>query len=250
VAIYAQKIRQALTAAFDVNALAGAWLALHPDGTGDTSGPVLRAFLGRAREAITAALRAVLPDAWTEGWALGQVSAETLSAGVDDVDWAGWTPGDPEAAAAIAGPGLRLLLDQAGIVIRSIAETRLEELSAVLEQTLASNEVERPMNEPQPQVLSVGDLATRLRGVLDNPSRAELVAQAEIGRAQAEAARVVYAESGVAEVEISTAHDAKVCPVCQAAARVGPHPVGVPPMVLLHNRCRCAELPVLVSVPA
>ena len=46
---------------------------------------------------------------------------------------------------------------------------------------------------------------------------AELVAQAEIGRAQAEAARSVYAEEGVAEIEISTAADDKVCPVCDAA---------------------------------
>jgi hypothetical protein len=96
-------------------------------------------------------------------------------------------------------------------------------------------------------VLSVGDLARQLRDVLDNPSRAELVAQAEIGRAQAEAARAEYAVAGIAEVEISTAEDDKVCPVCDAAQAVGAHPVGSPPMVLLHPRCRCAELPVLAG---
>ena len=170
-AIYAGRIRQALTSAFDVRALAAAWIALHPGGTGDTSGPVLSAFLGRAREAITTALSRLLPQAWTEGWVLGQQSAEAVTAGVTDVDWGAWTPGDYEAAAAIAGPGLRQLLGNAGIVIQSIAQTRLEELSAVLEQTLASDVTQRPFDEPVPPMLSVSNLAAQLKDVLDMPSR-------------------------------------------------------------------------------
>ena len=76
---------------------------------------------------------------------------------------------------------------------------------------------------------------------------AELVAQAEIGRAQAEAARREYAEAGTTDVEISTAEDDKVCPVCDAAAKAGAHPLGSPPLVPLHPGCRCAELPVLAG---
>ena len=254
--MYTQKIRDALTASIDTGKLAAAWQALHPENVTKAIPPALAAFLAAARDAILAALRAILPQAWTEGWVLGQQAAEAVSDAAARVDWGGWTPGDYEAAEAIAGPGLRLLLDNAGIVIQSIAESRLEELSAVLEATLASDVTALPpvgepiAGEPHPPVLSVGDLAARLRSVLDNPSRAELVAQAEIGRAQAEAARTSYAQNGVTEVEISTAHDGKVCPVCEAAAAVGPHPVGTAPMVLLHPRCRCAELPVLASVAA
>jgi hypothetical protein len=81
--------------------------------------------------------------------------------------------------------------------------------------------------------------------VLDNPRNAEMVAQAEIARAQATAARQVYLETGRTEVEVSTAEDDKVCPICDAARKLGAHPIGEPPLVPLHPRCRCAELPVL-----
>jgi hypothetical protein len=253
--VYAQRIADALAAAVDTRKLAETWQALHPAAF-KASQSILARFLAAARDAITAALKAILPQAWTEGWALGQQAAESVTTEAAAPDWGGWTPGDYEAAAVIAGPGLRMLLDNAGIVIQSIAETRLEELSKVLEDTLLSDVTALPpvgepiADRPYPPRLSVSALAAELRSVLDNPARAELVAQAEIGRAQAEAARVVYAQNGVTEIEISTAHDAKVCPVCEAAAAVGPHPVGVPPMVLLHPRCRCAEIPVLASVAA
>ena len=183
---------------------------------------------------------------------LGNRSALAAVDGLADVDWGAWTPGDYAAAEQIAGPGLRSLLAEQNIRIKSIAESRLEELSAVLEETLRSDEITRqPGTTPLPPFLSVGDLAGRLKSVLDNPDRAELVAQAEIARAQASAARQVYAETGRSEGEISTAEDDKVCPACDAAHKLGAHPLGSPPLVPLHPRCRCAELPVLArSVPA
>jgi hypothetical protein len=245
--MYATQIRTALTGAIDTAKLAEAWQALHPHAVTKAAIPELRVFLDRAWTAISKALGAVLRKLWPEGWVLGQQAAEAVVARLEEVDWAGWTPGDPEAAEAIAGPGLRQLLEQADITIKSITDSRVEDLAAVLEATLASDAIHRPAEGPLPPMLSVGELARQLEDVLDNPSRAELVAQAEIGRAQAEAARSVYAQQGVAEVEIDTAEDDKVCPVCEAARAVGPHPVGTPPMVLLHPRCRCAELPVLAG---
>ena len=250
--IYTAAIAAALREAFDVPALAAAWLGLHPDGTGDVSRPVLAQFLGRAREAITSALRRVLGRLWPEGWVLGQKSADAILEGTGDVDWGAWTPGDWEAAQEIAGPGLRQLLAEAGIVIKSIAESRLEELSDVLERSLSSNVTEREFNGPKPLTLSVQSLADELRSVLDNPARAELVAQAEIARAQSAAAMRQYAESGVREGEWSTAEDAKVCPRCDEAEAAGPVPLGAlfpgveVPMPPGHPRCRCALIPVVV----
>jgi hypothetical protein len=245
--MYAQQIRDALTGAIDTAKLAEAWQALHPKTVSKAIAPALGAFLRAARQAITAALTAVLRRLYAEGWVLGQQAARALTADLD-VDWGDWAPGDYAAAEQIAGPGLRQLLAADGVTIKSIVETRLEELADVLEATLRSDEVHRPpLPEPLPPMLSVGDLARQLEAVLDNPANAELVAQAEIGRAQSAAARSVYAETGVGEVEISTAEDDKVCPVCEAAQDVGPHPLGTPPMVLLHPRCRCAELPVLAG---
>lgn len=244
--MYAERIREALTGSIDTRKLAEAWAALRPGVVSKAVSPILAEFLSRAYTAIRRALQAVLTRLWTEAWVLGQTSAEALSA-LEPVDWGSWTPGDYEAAAAIAGPGLRQLLEQADIRIQSIADSRLEELAGVLEATLASDSVYRePLPAPLEPSLSVGDLARQLRDVLDNPSRAELVAHTEIARAQSEAARVTYAETGRSEVEISTSEDAKVCPACDAAEQLGAHPIGAPPMVPLHPRCRCAELPVLV----
>jgi ADP-ribosyltransferase exoenzyme len=230
------------------------------------TGP-LAAFMKRARAAITNALRPVMARMATEGWVLGQQSAKAVAAppgeppaglpptaaaggdrGVEavlhDVDWGSWTPGDYAAAEQIAGPGLRQLLDEQNIRIKSIADSRLEELSKVLEDALRSDEVHRPLTGPLPPVLSVQDLAGRLKGVLDNPDRAELVAQAEIARAQAAAARQLYAETGRTMEDISTAEDDHVCAVCDALEKANPHPLGSV-VIPVHPRCRCVPLPVL-----
>jgi SPP1 gp7 family putative phage head morphogenesis protein len=210
------------------------------------SDPFILAFLRRALPALTGALQAVLGKLWPEAQVLGQLAAEAVVAGVE-ADWRGWAPGDHQAAEAIAGAELRRLLDQSGIRVKLIAETRLEELADVLEATLASDVTAIPAEGPQPPVLSVGDLARQLEAVLDNPERAELVAWTEISRAQGEAARTVYAEAGYPEVDWITAMDARVCPACDAAMASNPHPLGAPPVVPMHPRCRCAEIPALVG---
>lgn len=212
---------------------------------GEPSDPFVLQFLQRAYQAILDALQSVLGKLWPEGWALGQQAAQAV---VDaaEVDWRGWTPGDHRAAEAIAGAELRRLLDESGIRIRSIAETRLEELADVLEQTLASDVTSIPAEGPQPPVLSVGDLTRQLKAVLDNPANAELVAWTEIARAQGEAARTVYAESGYAEEDLITAHDARVCPRCAELEATNPHPIGSFQMPV-HPRCRCATIPALVG---
>jgi hypothetical protein len=254
VSVYAPLVQEAVAGSVDVDKLAEAWQALHPkDVTKSVIPAALGAFLGRAGQAIRDALQAVLTRLWTEAWVLGNRSALAAVNDLADVDWGAWTPGDYLAAEQIAGPGLRQLLAEQGVKIKSIADSRLEELAQVLEDTLRSDEITRqPGTEPLPPFLSVGDLADRLKSVLDNPANAELVAQAEIARAQASAARQVYAETGRTEVEISTAEDDKVCPACDAAQKLGAHPLGAPPLVPLHPRCRCAELPVLEprQVPA
>jgi len=274
--VYAGQLQEAVAGSIDTGKLAEAWALLHPKdmargGAGRDSNPrppgrpssgtsaprdhatkavpaALSAFLNAAGNAISRALQGVLAKLWTEAWVLGSRSALAAVEGLADVDWGAWTPGDYAAAGQIAGPGLRQLLAEQGIRIKSIADSRLEELSKVLEETLRSDEITRePGTTPLPPFLSVGDLAQRLKGVLDNPANAELVAQAEIARAQASAARQVYAETGRTEVEISTAEDDKVCPECDAAQKLGAHPLGSPPLVPLHPRCRCAELPVLAG---
>jgi SPP1 gp7 family putative phage head morphogenesis protein len=247
--VYTGRIREALRGAMDTRALAEAWLALYPGAVAKARdmNPVLVQFLQRAYTAIVEALQAVLGRLWPEAWVLGQQAAEAVVKG-GEADWRGWAPGDHRAAEAIAGAELRRLLEESGIRVKSIAETRLEELADVLEQTLASDVTAITAEGPLPPRLSVGDLARQLRDVLDRPQNAELVAWTEISRAQGEAARSVYAEAGYPLVDWITAMDARVCPACAAAMASNPHALGAPPIVPMHPRCRCAEIPVLSSL--
>ena len=194
--MYAQRIRTALTGAIDTAKLAQAWAAIHPGAFDDEAStasatkavnPALAAFLARAAAAIRDALAAVLGQLWPEAWVLGQQAAQAVLEGAK-VDWRGWTPDDHAAARQIAGDGLRRLLADADIHIQSIAETRVGELADVLEAALASDvrEIE-PYHKPPgvysmqdvlPARNSIGDLAAKLENVLDNPSRAKMVARA------------------------------------------------------------------------
>jgi SPP1 gp7 family putative phage head morphogenesis protein len=249
---YTQQTRAALRAAVDARKLAGEWAALHPQAVKATGpqDPRVVSFLQAAWNAILAALRAVIRRMSAEGWVLGQQAAQAvlgaLEAGGEPApDWRQWAPGDHEAAARIAGAGLRELLGAAEIRIKSIADSRVEELADVLEQTLASDVTIITAEGPLPPRLSVGDLARQLEEVLDSPERAELVAWTEISRAQGEAARAQYAEAGYPQVDWITAMDARVCPRCEEMQATNPHPLGVPPLVPMHPRCRCAEIPAL-----
>jgi SPP1 gp7 family putative phage head morphogenesis protein len=221
--------------------------------------PALAAFLGAAARAIRNALRAVLGDLWAEGWVLGQQAAAAVVTG-ERPDWRGWAPGDHAAARQIAGDGLARLLADADIHIQSIAESRVGELADVLEQALASDvrEIE-PYHKPPgvysmqdvlPARNSISDLAAKLENVLDNPSRAKMVAHTEMARAQSAATLESYEGTGVREKAWLTAEDAKVCPLCDANEAEGAVPSAqpfasgamAPPG---HPLCRCALMPVV-----
>lgn len=286
--MYAGKIREALAGSIDTGKLADAWAALNPgaftakgvmpsdpDASDSSSAiddglrvgaaarkavsPALAAFLAAAARAIRAALSAVLPDLWTEGWVLGQQAAEAVIAGVP-ADWRGWTPADVDAARQIAGDGLQRLLADADIRIKSIAESRVGELADVLEASLASDvrEIE-PYHKPPgvysmqnvlPHRNSASDLAAKLEDVLDNPSRAKMVAHTEMARAASAATIASYEETGVRERRWLGVGDAKECPVCDANEAEGAVPMGQafaggqisPPA---HPWCRCALMPVV-----
>lgn len=247
--IYAGRLREALKDAVDTRALARDWVAQHPPAPAGQVTKALpgsvTAFLAGTRAAIEGALRKVLPSARAEGWVLGQQSAQAsaaaaaaptpaeASAALGAVDWAGWQPGDPEAAYQVAGTGLRDLLASQDVQIKSIASSRLEELGDVLAEHLSSPETSGPVT------YSVDSLAASLEDVLDNPARAEMVAVTEIARAQSAAASWVFQQMGVSLVRVSTAGDRRVCPRCLAAEAAGAQPIGTYSLPI-HPSCRCA----------
>lgn len=198
--------------------------------------------------AVRRALTPVISEAMAEAAVLGVKSAQaaletdllTAALGQITVDWDGWKPGNIRAARRIlsadgADVGLQRLLDDAGVTISRIAENRLDEVAAVLADGL-----ERGLG-PQ-------EIARALRGVVDDPVWALTVAWTETNRAQSAAALDQYRTAGKAGKAWMTAHDQRVCPICQGNQDEG----GIlldqvfasgeqyPPA---HPRCRCAVVP-------
>lgn len=239
-AIYTGRLNQAATGAVGTRAIATEWLAerstlkaLRPQASDAAAWLAARGLTA----ALVVALTRILTDAYTEGYLIGDRSAMAIVTGVA-VDWSGWEPGDPDAARlalgdAADGAGLARLLDEAGVTISSIADTRINELGQVLADALENGD-------------SPGKLAKALRAVLDGPRWADLVAVTEINRAVSAATLITYAEMNVGAKSWMTAGDDRVCPqYCEPNAADGIIPLGAtfdsgdqaPPA---HPRCRCA----------
>lgn len=93
-------------------------------------------------------------------------------------------------------------------------------------------------------------LIDKIRALLDNAEHAYMIAITEVTRAAAMAASAVYSLAGINMVSWVTAHDARVCAICNENQAASPHPLGVafpggafaPPQ---HPHCRCALVPAL-----
>lgn len=212
-------------------------------------------------------LRRALEPLWTEGYALGAISArhavQTLPAApasatsaasvitklagdpyplpVTVPDWQNWQPGDLDAAAKIAtGPRLTQLLQQWGVnLIQSISQTRLGDLAQVIASALAEGK-------------SAASLAQDITGLLNVPSRAKMIAQTEIARAMSAASLDTYLEMGVSTKAWLVAPDEAVCKICRACEAEGPIPLSQSFLAGIdaspaHPHCRCGIIPASVG---
>lgn len=245
-AVWAPRIRTAIGRAANPGALARAWLAanqaLRKD-TGDEA-PDAGDWLDTQGIDLAALLTGILTGVWSEGYVIGVLSARTVLTGSAHVDWSAWTPGDPQAALLVlgedgAGSGLQVLLDQAGISISSIAQNRLDKLGKALAKALERGD-------------SADTLAAALRGILDDPAWAEMVAVTELARATSAASMNTYRDNGIEATFWATADDDRVCLACEENEAQGAVPLGAafpssdvsPPG---HPLCRCALIPVVAS---
>jgi len=159
-------------------------------------------------------------------------------------DAGGWAVGDTEAAQLLLGElgdgaGLRAMLGQAQITIKSIADSRLEELGRTLAQGAARGD-------------SADAIARAIRDVLSNPARAHMIATTELCRAVSAATAQEYGKRGVRRHRWLSAEDNRVCPRCDANAEAGPVPLGEPfpsgaPWPPTHPGDRCCTVPELAS---
>jgi hypothetical protein len=183
----------------------------------------------------------LLRDLYVEAGWMGYASAKALmrrarqKAISSGVDWGNWTPGHPEAALALLGDdgrgqGMKQLLDDVGITIRSINETRLDQLAMLLSVGVD-------------QGMPVRNVAELIESTLSNASRAEMIAHTEMTRATNAATNDRFRKDGVSMVAWEVADD-NACEECMAHDEDGPYPIDEAPQPPEHPWCGCMLVPV------
>jgi hypothetical protein len=157
-------------------------------------------------------------------------------------DWATWKPGNLPAAALVSPPrGLSKLLDSRHITVNNVTDTTMNRLGTYLAATLkAGTTVER---------ISVTEAIKGAEDLMDDPARAQTIAETEMTRAVSVAARDLYETSNVEYVEWLVAEG---CDDCQENADASPIPIDAtfpsgdsePPA---HPNCMCALAPYVVD---
>ena len=144
---------------------------------------------------------------------------EALAGGID---WSNWKPGNPEAAAKVAGGGLKSLLDNSNATIKGITDTTMARLGDLIAAGID-------------QGLPSSDIADSLDAIVNDPARAEMIAQTEGSRAYNASSLDSMVDAGLPGFEW-LAYDG-ACDEC--ADMEGDHDFGdeYPP---LHPNCRCA----------
>jgi len=240
----------AFAGAFSVGALVRAWMARTPASGASTKPERIKDLTAQADDwledretglgdAITDIMHGVL----TDGYAIGSASADATAQAVQTgqqlgsiaADMGSWTPGASKVARELVGQarngqGLRDLLDQAGVRIKSIADTRIHDLARVLAEGVENGD-------------SAEDLTQAIEDMLSNPSRARMIVQTELARAANSAAQWAYRFHGIKTVRLITAEDDKVCFECDAEEAAGPRPLNEAPSPPLHPLCRCSLIP-------
>lgn len=156
------------------------------------------------------------------------------------VDWSQWTPGDVATAEDLLSgvddaERLSSLLAEAGVTIKSVASNRLGELARAVADSIGEG-------------TTVGDLAGVLSGILDDPSRADMVARTETTRVMVAGAFDTYVDASVGYGQVLSAEDNTTCSLCWENEEAGVFPLwdqppnGWPPA---HPNCRCTVLPAL-----
>lgn len=169
----------------------------------------------------------------------------SIPAPESSIDWDDWTPGSIPAARQAAkldeliatavgrNPSWSDRAAARGSLLASIEDHRLDRLASAVSDAVARGD-------------SVDTLARTLRGVLDDPRWAEMVATTEMNRAMTAASLASYTAAEVPAKEFLTSDDSRVCILCQENEDAGPilitddFPNGDSPV---HPTCRCCVQP-------
>jgi SPP1 gp7 family putative phage head morphogenesis protein len=192
--------------------------------------------------ALLAALQAIYGDGITVGTSSAAEQTGTVVTGslidplpatgstpATTLDWAAWQPGNAAAQAILTDGTWTELLDQAGIVIKGISQSVLDQMGTALADGVAAGD-------------SVDTITKTLTDVLEDPNRAYMIALTETNRAVTAASMRTYQQNGVPRWELLTSPDA--CDICVAIADGGPYDVGDGDPPPEHPRCECSCSPV------
>ena len=221
----------------DAEAIAKAWL------DNPSADPVQ--FLNERKVRVYGGeLEQVLTDLYSEAGWMGVASARVLVARARriqkadsglKVDWEGWTPGNPLAAEKLLdkngfGSALRGTYSSVKGTVKSINDTRMKIIGRELAKGLEAG-------------LSVDALARNIRGQMENPALAEMVAHTEMTYAVTAAQKDVYKENNTTMVEWQIADD-NACDDCKEMADNSPYPIdAVPEEPPFHPFCGCQLIP-------
>lgn len=240
----AVKIRAALKQVADFDKLFDQYQDTHPVTTSNRTQDRARA---RAWAIMNVALHneaieAVLTRLWAEAYVLGDAAAAewieraTQMQKAPDVfiDWSKWKPGDRVAALFIRRPkAFRRLLEDAGVTIRELSRTTLDDIGTALADSI----------ELGLDAVSAGKLIARH---VASPARALMIAITEQNRAMTAATMERYREAEIGKVEWEVSDPcAKCAQNANVVVTIGtsfPSGNTQPPA---HPHCRCVLLPII-----
>ena len=258
---YAGPLHVALAGGLDPKVIVEAWRKLRPDAITQTA-PSQQDADAQAAEAMlegmeipAVAAARIVRALYRESYAAGvhsadgaladspdfEAAADDVSKAAEQVDWPDWAPGDATAVSDLATEApersLQELLDEAGITIKGIRGTQLEQLGKALAASVQDGD-------------SVATTEQKIQDLVNSPLQAHLVALTETARAMNRGALDTYQANDVPGKEWLT--QLLPCAICEANKDAGVIPLTdafpsgaiCPPA---HPRCRCVLLPAAPS---
>ena len=169
------------------------------------------------------ALKTLYRDAFTAGAKAARALVSARSKADDDSD-----------EGAVDSGTLDSLLASGDEIWTEIASWTSDRVATIVVEQAVSSES------------TVATIARAIADVVDDPDRAEMIAQTETTRAMTMAAVSTYGQLGAERIEFLATDDDRTCPLCGANEDQGPIPIGekfengMPPC---HPRCRCTVIP-------
>lgn len=239
---HADKIRAAFQSAFDSDAIAKAFEETHPAG-GEITPAMARDWVKVHAHINKKELNDALKRAYADGWVFGSDLAKynlanrktTKAPKVGVVNWDTWTPGNRGAAELLKPKGgLQTLLDNRGVVIDGITNTKMDRIGTIL-----ANALEQGVTPKQVSIL--------VDQIVDDPAQALMIAQTEMSNAVVQSELADYRDSGVEMVEWLVADPCDECAENEDASPISideSWPNGDAPV---HPNCMCDIAPYSVS---